>query len=185
MTAAAESLDAPEAGRRRTLVYVGDGLLPWGTNVSTLDRDHADLRETFDKAGCQFSAVHVGRAAEAFERLEDLAGPTGGRVFPVLNSANASSELFAWAQNGCPTKTRIESVTVDGVEPADLIVPTAWRRGEPLTVLGRFASRKELRLRLRAGSDAADTPDLQLVVYGEYSSTIWLVIPSRCAAFRG
>jgi Ca-activated chloride channel family protein len=150
---AAKSLPPAENGRRRMLVYVGDGALPDVQAAAAtafrelVDKEIAGVGETMARSGLRFSAVLVENEPSGRFLMERLAGATGGRVFR-LGSGTASSDLFDWALAGCPNAARIVSIKAEGADGDDVFASTAWIPGRALHIFGRRKEAGPMKLAL-------------------------------------
>jgi hypothetical protein len=149
LSAALASLPSAEAGRRRLVVYVGDGVLP---------DDHASPEAVYDALSGALEESDVRFCAAVLEgnpagnRLtQKLVGATGGRLFR-LDSAG-TSELFGWVLEGCPSPLRIESIKAEGVVADDLFAPVAWISGRDLHVFGQRKEAGQLKLEITLERD--------------------------------
>ncbi|HLJ09675.1 MAG TPA: VIT and VWA domain-containing protein, partial [Planctomycetaceae bacterium] len=147
---ALKSLSAAEPGRRRLVVYVGDGALPPG-HAPTAELQKA-LGDPLAQADARFFAVLDENDPPGRVLMERLASASGGRIF-LTGASGSSEELFGWVLAGFPDPAKILAVEAEGVLPDDLFVPAAWAPGRPLEIL---ASRKEegsLKLHIRFECD--------------------------------
>ncbi len=152
LNSAAKSLPAVEQGRRRTVIYVGDGVLPEdraeaaAAGKEIFEKECRQLAATLAQAGARFSAVLSENDPAGQRLMEKLASATGGRLF--RSSAGSSADLFEWLVAGCPDPVRIVSVKAEGVADEDLFVPSAWLPGRPLYVVGRRKEAGKLKLEI-------------------------------------
>lgn len=143
-TTALGSLPAPEPGRRRLAIYVGDGTLTEGHAAPAAVRK--TVAAALDKSAVRFSAVLTQSDAAGKQLMQELASDSGGRVFKA--DAIGRGELFEWALAGCPSPAKIVAATAEGVPAADLFVPTAWLPERGLHILGRRKQAGKLNLDL-------------------------------------
>lgn len=169
---ALKSLPAAEAGRRRLVVYVGDGTLPALHMPPAQVQKH--VAEPFAQAGARFFSLILDTEPLGLVLMESLAATTGGRIFRSRDFVAQSSRLpqpkpkpgaagtaaaqpaptpmrgdFAdWLKAGCPNPVKIISAKAEGVPPEDLFVPTAWLPGLALRIFGRCKEAEKLKLEI-------------------------------------
>jgi hypothetical protein len=146
LSGAVNTLPAVEEGRRRFVVYVGDGVLPAGPAVA--EAAQKQRVATLTQGGARFCAVLVEHDSAGTVVMEQLAGATGGRLFREAAGAS-SGALFQWLLTGCPAPPRIISVSAAGVRAEDLFVPTTWFPGHSLHIYGRRKETGPLKLSLQ------------------------------------
>ena len=147
---ACESLPAAAPGRRRWIIYVGDGTLPRG-NATPIEI-HTRLAPSLGEM-LRFGAVLLSRDAAGGLLMERLAATAGGRVFRIGRSG-ALTEALAWTAAGCAEPVKIVEVKAEGVAHDDLFVPVSWIPGTALHIFGRRKTAEPFKLTLtieRAG----------------------------------
>jgi len=158
---ALKSLPAIEKGRRRIVVYVGDGVLPEdraeaaAAGKEVFEKESQRLAATLAQADARFCAVLSENDPAGRKLMEKLASATGGRLF--RSAAGASSELFDWLLSGCPAPARIISVKAHGVADEDLFVPSAWLPGRALQIFGRRKEPGTMKLEITFESEGKIT----------------------------
>ena len=149
---AAKSLPAIENGRRRIVVYVGDGVLPEEQVEATIagkDVSDGELKQLITmlaQAEVRFGAVLSENDPAGRMLMEKLATATGGRLF--RSETGSSPDLFEWLLAGCPSPARIISIKAEGVAEDDLFVPAAWLPGRSLNIYGKRKDAGTLKLEL-------------------------------------
>jgi hypothetical protein len=129
-------LPVPEAGRRRIVVYVGDGALPpSGRAPSTAERQ--SIVAALAQAQTRLFAVIQENDPAGRYLFEQLAAASGGQVLRIGAAAGSQEELTGWVQSGFAEPIKIAAVKAEGVAPDDLFVPTAWAPGRSLQIFGR------------------------------------------------
>lgn len=138
-----------EEGRRRVVLYLGDGDSP----------DVQDLEQLLSKMDVEFSAAQIGRTAIQRPLLEQVTSQTGGRLFRVDRDDDARSGLLAWVLNGCPPSIPVTSVEVAALvpgewksEPADTFFTPGLSPGEPLVILARTKPTSQIRVSVKTGT---------------------------------
>ncbi len=123
-----------DPGRRRLIVYIGDGGLRADQTLAgeSQKRCVAALTET----DARFCAALVDSNASGSGAMEKLTAATGGRLFRTAKP-DSSEELFHWALAGCPSALRIAAIKAMGVAADDLFISTDWRPGRSLHIFGR------------------------------------------------
>ena len=109
--------DADEQ-RRQIVIYLGDGA----------DSDDSPVRQwpaAFTTNGVRFSAVQIGDDHGGQALMEQAVRQTGGRLFRAQQTGDLG-ELFAWTLSGFADALRIESVSIDGVDPLDIFYDPSW-----------------------------------------------------------
>jgi hypothetical protein len=145
LQAAFEALPPAESGRRRCVIYVGDGKLPAG-KVAPNDIVKR-LAPIAEGAGLQFGAVLLSHDPAGRELMDRLAATTGGRTIRISGSGSLHEPL-EWLSAGCPEPVRIVDVKVDGVADDDLFVPASWDSASALHIYGRRQSAGKFQLQL-------------------------------------
>ena len=125
-----ESLPADEPGRRRWIIYVGDGTLPIG-KATPIDI-HARLAPVLGE-NVRFSAVLLAHDAAGRLLMERLAATTGGRVFRIGRSG-VLTELLDWTAAGCPRQAAVSTMSAgeidDWIDLADESHAADFKRGD-------------------------------------------------------
>ncbi|MBI3864156.1 MAG: hypothetical protein HY290_19915 [Planctomycetia bacterium] len=143
---ACESLPAAEPGRRRIVIYVGDGAFSPGGTTTPADV-HKNLAPVVKSSAVAFGAVLLTNDPAGRSLMERLAAGTGGRVFRVGGSGSLA-EATAWTGAACVDAARIVSIKADGVADGDLFAPPTWAAGSALHVFGRRKTAGEFKLQL-------------------------------------
>ena len=144
---ALESFPEQADGRRRVVIYVGDGEDTTMTSLrAPVSVDQLALR--LQEAQATFVGVVARRAADGSPLLSQLARSTAGLCFDLTGGPSGHGDLFRWLLAGAPSPEKIHRVEVDGAVEQDLLFPTAWLPGETLHVLGRVPWTDEVRLKL-------------------------------------
>ncbi len=149
-----ESLPAAEAGRRRWVIYVGDGTLA-ADNARPLDI-HRDVAPAVGE-NVRFAGAILGDDAAGRLLMEKLASTTGGRVFRSGRSANETA-LLDWTARGFPEPVKIVEIHADGVADEDLFTAPSWIPGSALMVCGRRQAPEEFQLKLTIERNGAREP---------------------------
>ena len=161
------AFNATASGRRRLIVYVGDGENTMG-NAAALAKELGDCVR--DAQACFFGVtVSHGKQTDRPERtpaafspsgttasrdndgrglLDSVARASGGLVFDLVGANLGQHDLFGWLLAGLPRPVKIVKVEVEGADPADLYFPTAWIPDRNLDIFGRISPREKLRLNL-------------------------------------
>ncbi|HVR74150.1 MAG TPA: hypothetical protein VMT52_07460, partial [Planctomycetota bacterium] len=113
---------------------LSDGFITWG-------QDHADvlLARHESAASCRWISYQLGRSPVNRGLFDALARVSRGRTVTVLTRG----EIPAGALAHRTSPAVLKGVTVEGVEPADLVVagdPTLLFPGEEIQIAGRLAS---------------------------------------------
>ena len=151
VTAALDSLPVPEPGRRRLMIYVGDGQLP--RNEVGLDFEwllHAADVEKFIQPALKQAQVRAcavlfeddDRGRGLFQRL---ATSSGGRVF-VLPGQRSFGSFYEWLLTHCPSPLQNVRLSAKGIPSQDLFLRENWLPGEPLQIYGKSAKTGDLPL---------------------------------------
>jgi hypothetical protein len=149
------SLPQVEPGRRRCVIYVGDGKQP--IEKITPDDIVGRLAPLAEAAKFQFGAVLLSHDPAGRMLLERLAATTGGSAFRIGGSGSLTEPL-AWLSAGCPSSVRIINVQAEGVAPDDLFVTPWWDGKSALHVYGRRKSAGKFKLQLTLERDGRHEP---------------------------
>ena len=145
LSSAIKSLPAAEAGRRRLIVYVGDGVLP-AKNAAPADVLKTLVPALTHSKSC-FCAVLGQDEMPGRVLMQQLAAATGGRLFR-LAAGNTREELRDWAIAGCPFAVKIIAVKAEGVADEDLYLPEVWLPRHCLRIFGRRKNAGLMRLQI-------------------------------------
>lgn len=155
LQAAIEALPPAEPGRRRCVIYVGDGRLPVGS-VTPHDMS-TRLAPVAEGAKVQFSAVLFSNDTAGRVLMDRLATTTGGRVFRI-SGAGSLNEPLAWLAAGGTQPVRIVEASAEGVADGDLFTTAAWDFQSSLHVYGRRKSAGRFQLKLTLERDGRREP---------------------------
>ncbi|HEY2253379.1 MAG TPA: VIT and VWA domain-containing protein, partial [Planctomycetaceae bacterium] len=144
---AVASLPAAETGRRRIVVYVGDGLSPHSGRVLSAD-SRKSLVAALAEAQARLFAVLLESAPVGRFLFEQLAAASGGQVLRSGDMAPARDELTSWIQAGFPEPIKIVEVKADGVAQDDLFIPSGWTPDRCLQIFGRRKKAGPMKLEL-------------------------------------
>jgi len=141
-----KSFEPQAGGRRRLVVYIGDG------EDTVLAADSKDRAAAAARALGQAEAALIGvivrGGVQDLSFFEHLGRESGGLVFDLAGSATGPKELAVWLGAGLPHPEPIVSVSVEGAKAADVFHPTTWYPGRPLDVFGRKQPSKKLQVNL-------------------------------------
>ncbi len=141
-------------GRRRLVIYVGDGHDEVTGTVAADSLARDQIQPAFvdlHQAQSAFFGVRVLRGPDGIELLEHLANESGGKCFDLVGGGSGPRDLFAWLLAGLPTPERIAEVKVEDAAGEDLYYSAARMPDEPLTVFGRMAPADRVALRIASG----------------------------------
>ncbi len=144
-SSALKSLPPAQPGRRRLVVYVGDGLLP--ATGRTIPFIQQAIAEELAKAGVRCSAVLHGSDPAGRVVLEKPVAASGGRMFRI-DAVGSSDEITGWVREGFADPQKIVAVHVEGVDDDDLFAPPSWVPGRSLEIFGRRVGTGPLKLSL-------------------------------------
>ncbi len=138
---AMESFDESSNGRRRNIVYIGDGVTTmqnggfrWSSENFQNDQPNPVV----------FNAICIADVTADRSWLRPGVKQTGGRLIEMNGLSTGLSDVFAWSLAGLPSAAKIESVRVAGVDEKDLFVPQSWPYGRELHLYGRGSPAKSL-----------------------------------------
>ena len=147
LAGALAALPAAETGRRRLVVYVGDGVVPPSGRAPSADARKSIVAELTQAQARLFAAVQENDPAGRLF-FEHLAAASGGRVLRIGAGAGSQEELTGWVKAGFAEPIKIVAVKAEGVDPDDLFVPTAWVPGRGLQIFGRRKESGPMKLEL-------------------------------------
>jgi Mg-chelatase subunit ChlD len=136
LAGALEFLPAAETGRRRLVVYVGDGALPPSGRAPSAAVCQSIVAALAQAQARLFAVIQENDPAGRL-LFEQLAAASGGQVLRIGAAAGSQEELTGWVQAGFAEPIKIVAVKAEGVAQDDLFVPTAWVLGRGLQILGR------------------------------------------------
>ena len=137
--------------RRRVVVYLGDG--PSGADIAQFGlADEAPA----DPVMPQFFAIRPGSNSNGRNWLLRETTRTGGRLLELNDSAEPIRELFEWSLSGLPSASRVDSVSIAGVDSKDLFHDPFWPVGRDLHLYGRAGSQDTLQIAVEADGQAQD-----------------------------
>ena len=129
-----DSLDAPPIGRRRSIVYIGDGITTLQADAFRWSHEYFGSRQPNPVV---FNAICIADATADRSWLRSGVKQTGGRLVEMNDASTGLGDLFAWSLAGLPSAAKIESVRVEGVDEKDLFVAGSWPYGRELHLYGR------------------------------------------------
>ncbi len=125
----------PANGRRRVVVYLGDGVSSDGGVTST--EMSANLIPECQQARAAFCAIWTAPADRVQSDWNRLVEGTGGTI---LDGMREHREIFRWALGGCEDACTIEQVGVDGSLDSNLFFPKHCGLGQPWQLFGSTRS---------------------------------------------
>ncbi|MFN0054488.1 MAG: VIT domain-containing protein [Planctomycetales bacterium] len=153
LAGAIESVGPPEPGRRKLVIYVGDGAL--ATNRPQGESILQALLPQINPPPARMFALLLAADPQGQLLFEGLARGTGGRVWRTPRSLGMS-QLLDWVLSGCPSPARLIAFQAEGVAADDLFAPPSWVPGETLFLMGRRKTPGGCRLQLAYERDGRE-----------------------------
>ena len=130
-----QTFKGPTNGRRRVVVYLGDGIGSMG-RVTSWEMSSSLIPEC-QQAQAAFCAIWTAPADRVQTDWNRLVEGTGGTI---LDGMREHREIFRWALGGCEDACTIEQVGVDGCLDSNLFFPKHCGLGQPLQLFGSTPS---------------------------------------------
>ncbi len=149
----------PAPGRRRVLVYIGDGMSTFSSDTAIWNAP-AFRNPAGRPAVCM---IRVGSTDRKRSWLQDIVTETQGRLFDLDESVRAWDDLFQWSLDGFPTQpTQIIAAQAEAVLKDDLFVSATWMPGRELHVFGRRPPADRLKFSVQVAGQPVRNYDLAL-----------------------
>ncbi len=139
--------DDDNVGRRRMIVYIGDG----DASPETAPLAWQSARFGKNPNQPRFIAIRTGTAAKGRDWLMQGVTLTSGRLIDLDDQAEAFGELFEWSLRGMPLPAQVDLVRIAGIAAEDLFHDASWQRGRELQVFGRGRPQATLQVAITAG----------------------------------
>ncbi len=146
---ALQAFEEPTEGRRRQLIYIGDGE---ATGAGHLANWMRTLLVRPKMRAVTFSGVRIGESGNGSRRLKRGVRQTGGKLFLVSSSRNLE-DLFAWTLAGCPTGQSVGHARIENQQGAEIFADPTNAEGESLYIYGRCKPRDNLTLVTTIGGE--------------------------------
>jgi hypothetical protein len=144
---AVKEFDGTAGGRRRLLIYVGDG----ADDSIPIAKPAANQAACpwFEACGASLVVIETEDTNLKTDYLRSLVAASSGLWFDLARDLRATRSLSGWLKGGLVSPQRVLSAAVDGASEDDLFFSRGWVPGEPLYIYGRAPETRELKLHLK------------------------------------
>ncbi len=144
---AVKEFDGTAGGRRRLLIYVGDG----ADDSIPIAKPAANQAACpwFEACGASLVVIETEDINLKTDYLRSLVAASSGLWFDLARDLRATRSLSGWLKGGLVSPQRVLSAAVDGASEDDLFFSSGWVPGEPMYIYGRAPETRELKLHLK------------------------------------